>query len=241
MHGPHTKRHRLTHPSSSTRARAPARQARKPPAFSIFASRAGITEATSHLVLHLGRDVQGHTGGGAARTPGDVAEDWRMRHHALLALKQVLNALRFDVYRKITHRASRGLRFGVHIWQRRRGRHASLMMNQPPQPDVGVRSDALPQPPGASPNRTSSVRGGKNSNEKKGFPSATRALILSATFIALAAGNLLDGGQHSPTGKRGLCGRPFSATLKQAALTSLRASFCQRPIIAVPDRIGTCG
>mmetsp|Transcript_11936 Transcript_11936/g.35190 ORF Transcript_11936/g.35190 Transcript_11936/m.35190 type:complete len:302 (-) Transcript_11936:110-1015(-) len=45
------------------------------------------------LVLHLGRDVQGHTGGGAARTPGDVAEDWRMRHHALLALKQVLNAL----------------------------------------------------------------------------------------------------------------------------------------------------
>lgn len=113
----------------------------------------------THHVLHLVGDVQCQVCRRAAGAPGDVTEQRPQAGHPVLPIEQVLHAL--QPMQSIRRDILDTRKRGVNC---QRDRNALLFC------------------------LTSSVRGGKNSNEKKGLPVAATSLILSASFMAARQG-----------------------------------------------------
>ena len=125
----------------------------------------------AHHVLHLVGYLQSKLRGRAASSPSDVAERWTILCHSVLPFEEVLHALRHTSVDSWPHNKK--------ACARRSTRECSIR-----QSSRTVADARTPWPYCALQVRhTSSVLGGKNSNEKKGRCCCMLLFILSTTFI----------------------------------------------------------
>ena len=121
-----------------------------------------------YQILHLCRNIQRQVGGAAAGAPCNVAKSGSVSGHAILPIEQICHALRD---RRATVRMSGG------------EAGCGSTHSSPHSGNTASRSHVDTRRHPRSSIRTSSVRGGKNSKEKKVFPLSICCCILSMIFM----------------------------------------------------------